>query len=116
MRELTFIPQISLQTRLVISSSNQPDVAPVFVPLGSVQSIEHLYSQLTTACDLQPSEVEKVTAVSVTHVWSGKKQRLRKGQTEDFKLFNEILAKAWENDLFQHDKECEVLMLLHISG
>ena len=84
-------------------------------PLGSVVSIEGLYDKLARACELRPNVAKKVAAVSATYTWSGEKQRLRKGQSEDWELFKSIIEKAWERDTDRFDDACKVLMLLHVD-
>lgn len=90
-------------------------MAPVNISLGSIATIDKLYHKLATACELQPDESKKITTISVTYTWSGKQQRLRKGQTEDLELFKEILGKAWERDSARFDEGCEVNMMLHVG-
>ena len=102
-------------TRLVVSASNQPELAPVHINLGSIATIEQLYQKLATACELQPDEAAKIATVSVTYTWSGKRQRLRKGRAEDWEHFKEILEKAWERYSDRFDEGCEVNMMLHVD-
>ena len=102
-------------TRLVVSASNQPGLAPVHIALGSIATIEQLYRKLAAACELRLEESRKITAVSVTYTWSGKQQRLRKGQAEDWELFKEVLDKAWERHFDRFDEGCEVNMMLHVD-
>ena len=90
-------------------------MAPVITPLGSVATIEQLYKKLAAACDLRPDMAKKITAISATYTWSGRKQRLRKGNAEDWNTFKSIVEKAWERDSDRSKEACEVLMLLHVE-
>ena len=90
-------------------------MAPVITPLGSIATIGDLYEKLAAACELRPSVAKKVTAISATYTWSGEKQRLRKGQAEDWNTFKSIIEEAWERDADRLDRLCKVLMLLHVE-
>lgn len=90
-------------------------MAPVIIPLGTIATIERLYEKLAVACELRPNVAKKVTAISATYTWSGQKQRLRKGQAEDWNTFKSIVEKAWERDADRSDEACEVSMLLHVD-
>ena len=84
-------------------------------PLGSVTSIEQLYDKLAIDCELRPNVAKKIIAVSATYTWSGEKQRLRKGQSEDWELFKNIIERAWESDADRFDEACKVSMMLHVD-
>ena len=90
-------------------------MAPVITRLGSISTIEHLYEALAIACELRPNVARKVTAISATYMWSGEKQRLRKGQVEDWSTFKSIIEKAWERDSDRLNEACKVSMLLHVD-
>ena len=90
-------------------------MAPVITPLGSIATIEHLYDKLAAACELRPNMAKKVTAISATYTWSGEKQRLRKGQAEDWDMFKSIIEQAWERGTDRLGEACKVSMLLHVD-
>ena len=102
-------------TRLVVAASNQPGMAPVNIQLGSVRSIENLFILLATACELRPIEIKKITAVSVHYTWSGERQRLRKGRSEDWEYFNRVLSKEYERNPTRFEESCNVDMMLHVD-
>ena len=99
----------------MVLASNQPGLAPVNIPLGSIATIEQLYQKLAAACELRVEESKRITAISVTYTWSGKQQRLRKGRAEDWELFKEVLDKAWNRHSDWFDEGCEVSMMLHVD-
>ena len=98
-----------------MAASNQPELAPVNIPLGSVPSIETLFTKLGTACDLRPIEVKKITAVSVLYTWSGERQRLRKGRSEDWDYFNRVLSKEYARNPTRFEEGCHVDMTVHVD-
>ena len=87
-------------------------MAPVVIHLGPVTTIEDLFSELVTACELRPNEVKRVTAVSVKYCWNGVRKRLRKGQMQDLEFFSHTLMEAWENGGFRFEGECHIEMMI----
>lgn len=91
-------------------------MAPVNIPLGSVPSIETLFNKLAKACQLRFNEAKKIAAVSVLYTWTGERQRLRKGESEDWEYFNNVLAKEYERNPTRFEEGCHVDMMVHVDG
>ncbi len=102
-------------TRLLISASNQPDLAPAIIRMPNCSGIDALLARLGSECDLSPEIIKKISNISATYTWSGEKQRLRKSNKEDFDLFREILETAWEKDATRFADGCKINMLLHVD-
>ena len=102
-------------TRLIVSASSQPDLAPANIRFPICGDINSLFAKLGYECDLGPEIVNKISNISVTYTWSGDQHRLRKGKKEDFDLFREILRKAWERNTARFADGCKINMLLHVN-
>lgn len=102
-------------TRLLISASNQSDLAPAIIRMPNCSGIDALFARLGSECDISPEMVNKISNISATYTWSGEKHRLRKSNEEDFDLFREILETAWGKDAARFADGCKIHMLLHID-
>ena len=102
-------------TRLIVSASNQPDLAPANIRFPVCGDINSLFAKLSYECDLGREMVNKISNISATYTWSGDQQRLRKGKEEDFDLFREILRTAWERNATRFGDGCKINMLLHVN-
>ena len=102
-------------TRLVVSASSQPDLAPVNIRFAVCGDINSLFAKLGYECDLGRETVNKISNISATYTWSGDRHRLRKGNEEDFDLFREILRTAWERNAARFADGCKINMLLHVN-
>lgn len=102
-------------TRLLISASSQSDLAPAIIRMPICSGIDALFAKLGSECDISPEMINKISNISATYTWSGEKHRLRKSNEEDFDLFHEILATAWEKDAAFFFDGCKIHMHLHVD-
>jgi len=102
-------------TRLLISASNQPDLAPAIIRMPNCSGIDALFARLASECDISSEMFKQIFNISATYTWSDEKQRLRKSNEEDFDLFREILETAWEKDAARFADGCKINMLLHVE-
>ncbi|RHZ66365.1 uncharacterized protein CDV56_108836 [Aspergillus thermomutatus] len=100
------------QTKFLVSASNQPDMAPVWVPFQIFQSAASFLARMAEECNIHewdPSaqlnkEISKwdsspppqaVVAASVKFDWSEFFIRIRQGRDEDLELVMRELRTAW---------------------
>ena len=116
MNRLDLPANVIAATRLIVSASNQAELAPAIVRLSACVSIDTLFTKLISECDLGYETTKKISTISATYTWSGEKHRLRKGSEENFDLFCEILRTAWEREPARFVEGCKINMLLHVDS
>ena len=102
-------------TQLIVQASTQTHMAPAIVCLSACRNVHDLFAKLTSKCSIRADLAEKISTISATYTWSGKQQRLCKGDDDDFEMFCRILGKAWEKDPARFKDECEISILLHVD-
>lgn len=111
-------------TTLLVSASNQPALAPVYVPFRKCttheklfETLDFLFETLITMCNLKNKAACDFNAVFVTYTWNKKTQLIRRGSDDDWASFLRILETAWkkESGAFEEDG-CEIGLLVHVNG
>lgn len=103
------------RTTLIVTASNQPTIAPVFVPLTSCNTFPQLFKILISECDIRPDAAKKVSKISARYTWDGKQIRIRKERPEDWSLFYRGLRKAWDKGSEGFEDGWEVEMMVHVD-
>ena len=100
------------RTVLLVSASNQSDKAPISVSLSLCKGIDCLFATLITERGLS-AVARKISLISATYTWNGKRHGMRKGNSDDWLRFTKAVRKAWDTEKF--DDECEIEMMLHVE-
>jgi len=111
-------------TTLLVSASNQPALAPVYVPFTKCttheklfETLDSLFETLVTTFNLKDKAACDFNAVSATYTWNKKTQLILRGRDDDWASFLRILETAWkkESRVFEEDG-CEIGLLVHVNG
>jgi len=102
-------------TTLIVAASNQPTIAPVFVPFTSCNTFPQLFETLVSECDIRPEAAKRVSKISARYTWDGKQIRIRKERPEDWSLFYRGLCKAWDKGSEGFEDGWEVEMMVHVD-
>jgi len=103
------------RTTLIVTASNQPTIAPVFVPFTSCNTFPQLFETLVSECDIRPEAAKRVSKISARYTWDGKQIRIRKERPEDWSLFYRGLCKAWDKGSEGLEDGWEVEMMVHVD-
>lgn len=104
------------RTSLLVSASNQSDIAPASVPFAQCRTLDELFTTMISEYDIQSNG--RISKVSATYTWNGKRHLLRRDRQEDWVLFCNAIKKAWareENQLKFLEDGCEVDMMVHVE-
>ncbi|MCJ1404676.1 hypothetical protein MMC11_007902 [Xylographa trunciseda] len=108
--------EIMSKTTLLVTATNLPDMAPVTVKLECYKGFHNFLDFLAEECVLDNFS-SKVTDVSATYTWSGRKHRLRKERFDvDWQAFCNELRDAFQKNPTFMKQGCEVGMLLHVAA
>lgn len=102
------------QTYLRVSSSIRPDLAPASVSFQLCPTLDAFFTTMISECEL-PAD-GRVSKVSATYTWNGKRHLIRRDRKDDWILFVNAVKKAWakEGETFVDDG-CEVEILVHVD-
>ncbi|MCJ1414318.1 hypothetical protein MMC32_000644 [Xylographa parallela] len=108
--------QIMSKTTLLVMATHLQDMAPVTVKLECFKGFANFLDFLAEECVLGNLS-SKVTDVSATYTWNGRKHRFRKERLDvDWQAFCNELRDAFQKNPTFAQQGCEVGMLLHVAA
>ncbi|MCJ1437563.1 hypothetical protein MMC27_006950 [Xylographa pallens] len=108
--------EIMSKTTLLVTATHLQDMAPVTVKLECFQGFANFLDFLAEECVLGALS-SKVTDVSATYTWNGRKHRFRKERLDvDWRAFCNELRDAFQKNPTFAQQGCEVGMLLHVAA
>ncbi|MCJ1283769.1 hypothetical protein MMC26_003100 [Xylographa opegraphella] len=107
--------EIMSKTTLLVTATNLHDMAPVTVKLSCFKGFRSFLDFLADECVLGDLS-KKVTDVSATYTWNGRKHRFRKERLDvDWLAFCKVLRDAFQTNPTLTKQGSEVEMLLHVA-
>ncbi len=111
-------------TTLLVSTSNQPCLAPVHVPFRKCpthkklfETLDTLFEELATMGYFQGTTARNFDMVSTTHTWVDARQLMRRGNDDDWEVFLRTLERAWKKmGKFYEGDDCKINLLVHVKG
>lgn len=98
-----------------VSASNIPEKGPVRVPFASCPSSNNLFSTLIEERKIRGELSSKISDITATCTWSGKRYGIRKGKPEDWADFCTYLRKSWDKGGEAFEDGCEIDMMIHVD-
>ena len=109
--------EILTKTILRVTASNETDKAPISVSLNLCRTSDQLFTTLVNERGVRLEAAKKVSVISATYTWSGKRHGIRRGKVEDWTRFCRALQRAWDSEEGNGFRmnECEVDMIMHVD-